>query len=756
MPTPLRVLIVEDTPDDAELMLLRLKQEGFHPDWTRVQTEPDYLAALATVPDLILADWSLPQFSGLRALQLMRAHGRDIPFIIHSGGIGEEAAVEALHQGACDYVLKDRPQRLGPAVRRALEDKHRRAEQQRVAEALRQSEEQYRSVAQTATDAIITADGNWHIVAWNHGAQQIFQYTAAEALGQALSLIMPESYREGHASAIERISAGGMPRVTGQTVELRGRRKDGTEFPLELSVAMWRTQQGQFYSAILRDITERKRAEETLAEERNLLRTLIDNLPDAIYAKDTQGRYVVKNLADVRLMGAASPEEVIGKTDFDYYPDEIAARFSADDQTVIRSGQPLINREEQNISAAGGQRWVLTTKAPWRDNKGQIIGLVGIGHDITARKRTEERMRRQLEQLTALREVDQAISSSFDLRFNLMATLTQVTQQLGIDAAAILLLQAGSKKLEHGASHGFRTHAIEGTRLLLGESHAGRAALERRVVQVTDLGASDSERFTPRLADEGFVSYLGVPLIAKGQVKGVLELFQRAPLAPDAEWFDFLDALTAQAAIAIDNAALFDNLQRANNELSLAYDTTIEGWSRALDMRDRETEGHTQRVTDMTIKLARAMGLSEDELQQIRWGALLHDIGKLGVPDSILFKSGPLSAAEWVMMKHHPTLAYEMLAPIRYLHAALDIPYSHHEWWDGSGYPLGLRGEQIALAARIFAVVDVWDALRSTRRYRKAWLDPAVQESLSQQAGTHFDPQVVQVFLQLLATEDAA
>ena len=191
---------------------------------------------------------------------------------------------------------------------------------------------------------------------------------------------------------------------------------------------------------------------------------------------------------------------------------------------------------------------------------------------------------------------------------------------------------------------------------------------------------------------EDFVCYYGVPLISKGQVKGVLEVFHRTALEPDAEWFDFLNTLAGQAAIAIENSTLFESLQRSNLELTLAYDATIEGWSRALDLRDKETEGHTQRVTEMTVKLARAFGLSEAELVQVRWGALLHDIGKMGVPDGILLKPGPLTDEEWVAMKKHPTFAYEMLAPIRYLRLALDIPYCHHEKWDGTGYPRGLKG----------------------------------------------------------------
>ena len=215
----------------------------------------------------------------------------------------------------------------------------------------------------------------------------------------------------------------------------------------------------------------------------------------------------------------------------------------------------------------------------------------------------------------------------------------------------------------------------------------------------------------------------------------------------DEEWLDFLKALAAQAAIAIDNVTLFDNLQRSNTELAQAYDATIEGWSRALELRDNETEGHTQRVAALTVKLARLFGLSDAELVQVRWGALLHDIGKMGIPDGILLKHDTLTEAEWVVMKKHTVFAYEMLSPIRYLRSALDIPYAHHEKWDGTGYPLGLKGEQIPLVARIFAVVDVWDALRSDRLYRTSWSVEKVREHLRSLAGTHFDPHVVKVCL---------
>jgi putative nucleotidyltransferase with HDIG domain len=242
-----------------------------------------------------------------------------------------------------------------------------------------------------------------------------------------------------------------------------------------------------------------------------------------------------------------------------------------------------------------------------------------------------------------------------------------------------------------------------------------------------------------------------VPLITKGQVKGVLEIFHRSAFEPDAEWFDFLNALAGQTAIAIENATLFDGLQRSNSELALAYDSTIEGWSRALDLRDQETEWHTLRVTEMSIKLARAFGLNDSDLIQVRWGALLHDIGKMGVPDRILHKPGPLNEEEWVIMRKHPVLAHDLLAPIRYLRLALDIPYSHHEKWDGSGYPNGSQGNQIPLIARLFAVADVWDALTSDRPYRLAWSEERAREHIQASSGTHFDPQVVELFTQIFA-----
>jgi len=254
---------------------------------------------------------------------------------------------------------------------------------------------------------------------------------------------------------------------------------------------------------------------------------------------------------------------------------------------------------------------------------------------------------------------------------------------------------------------------------------------------------------SPSFGQEGFVSYYGIPLLAKGQVQGVLEIFKRSLLKPDADWLRFLEMLGGQAAIAIDNASLFSNLQQSNTEITSAYDATIEGWSRALDLRDHATEKHTKSVVEKTMELATQLEIPSADLIHLRRGATLHDIGKMGIPDRILHKPGPLTDDEWGIMRQHPQFARNLLAPIEYLRPAMDIPCFHHERWDGSGYPSDLKGEEIPLPARLFAVVDVFDALTSDRPYRKAWPIQDALKHLKEQAGKLFDPKMTTAFLTL-------
>lgn len=395
------------------------------------------------------------------------------------------------------------------------------------------------------------------------------------------------------------------------------------------------------------------------------------------------------------------------------------------------------------------------TKKPRNLSGDQIRGLQTLANIAASAlenarlyQETEERLRR----LDALRRIDLAISSSLDIRISLDVLLDQVHTHLNVDASSVLLMDPASNDFYAAATRGFRSLAASRIRVRMGSGCVGKAAIERRTVPTFDPDELKEDPLLTQLpVDEEIQFCAATPLISKGAVEGVLVVMQRSAFTPSEDWYSFLEILAGQAAIAINNARLFENLQITNQQLTLAYSETIEGWSRALDLRDRETEGHTQRVTEMALRLARSMNVfSEEELTYFRWGALLHDIGKMGVPDEILLKPEKLNAEEEAIMRMHPEFAFRLLNSITFLRRALDIPHYHHEWYDGTGYPEGLKGEQIPLAARIFAIVDVWDALCSDRPYREGWSGDRVIRYLKKQTGTQFDPKVADAFLKIM------
>lgn len=353
-----------------------------------------------------------------------------------------------------------------------------------------------------------------------------------------------------------------------------------------------------------------------------------------------------------------------------------------------------------------------------------------------------------LRRLTALHTIDTAVSSSLDLQLMLNVILDQLLALLGIDAADILLFDPITHGFKFAYGRGFIIQSAFGALPRFEEKFSPLLLNSSQTFTTSQLeGKFFAKSFKRALVNNGVLAYTLIPLVAKGQIKGILEIYQRKPALIDAEWQDFLETLAGQAAIAIDNAALFKDLQRSNLELTMAYDTTLEGWSFALDLRNKETERHTRRVTALTLRLSKELGIGEEELVHIRRGALLHDIGKMGIPDGILLKPGPLTPEERAIMCKHPVYAYEMLSRIDFLGPAIEIPYNHHEKWDGTGYPNGLKGEQIPLSARIFAIVDVWDSLVSDRPYRAAWSTEKTIEYIQEMAGSHFDPAIVNVFL---------
>jgi PAS domain S-box-containing protein/putative nucleotidyltransferase with HDIG domain len=612
--------------------------------------------------------------------------------------------------------------------------------------ALRNSEEKYRMLMLHANDGIVIADiDTGAMLEVNRKIEELTGLAAEQLIGKNLSLLYPPNDADRCRKLLDDALTIGQA-LSGDLCIVH---RDGHNTPVEVSTSIVTMDGKKIIQGIFRDVTRRLMAEEAHQKEKERALQYLDIAGVIIVVLDPHGTVSLINRKGSEILGLLE-EEIVGQNWFDQFVHP-KARIDAHAifSKLIENNQEQAEQFESPVLTKNGtERLISWSTMLIRDAKGQVISALSSGEDITARKHAEEQARYRLEHLTTLHAIDMIISSSLDLRITLQEILDLVISELHVDAASILLLNPHTQLLEYAAMQGFQDTSIRHSLIRLGEGIAGRAALEHRSIGISNLVDDDGGFIrTELIAKEGFIGYYAVPLIAKGRVQGVLDILRRSPLIVDEEWRNFLEALAAQAAIAIDNATLFKELQRSNSELILAYDTTIEGWARALELRDQETQGHTKRTTEMTLRLARAMGISESELVHVRRGALLHDIGKMSIPDSILLKTGPLTEVEWDIMRRHPRYAFELLSPIAYLRPAIDIPYCHHERWDGTGYPRGLREEQIPLAARIFSLVDIWDALNTDRRYHAAWPEDRIKEYIRSLSGSQFDPKVVDLFL---------
>jgi len=490
-------------------------------------------------------------------------------------------------------------------------------------------------------------------------------------------------------------------------------------------------------ASILEEAIENARHSETQYRE------LVERVPAIIYtAKLDNAKTRTYTSPQIRKMLGFSAKEYLSDPKLwqkQLHPDD-AQRVISEAEYFYTTGEPFIS-DYRSITRDGEIVWLHDEAVILQEDSGKNRTIHGVQMDITERKQMESQLNDHLARLASMRVIDTAIMSTHDEQMIFYIILNQAISKLKVDAASILLINPSTGDLEFGAAQGFRALKVEKEHIILGSEIAGPAIDEGVITSQHNIKNEDFPSNATRLANEEFTCFYAVPLITKGKIKGVLDVFLRKHVHHDRDWIDFLNTLANQAAIAINNATLF-------NDLRLAYETTLEGWSAALDLRDRETEGHTQRVTQITEKIAVSMGISGDKLLNIRRGALLHDIGKMGIPDKILHKRGPLTKREWQIMRKHPQFAYDLLYPIAYLRGALDIPFCHHEKWNGSGYPRGLKEDEIPMAARIFAIVDVYDALTSDRPYRTGWTKEEAVKYIADQAGKHFDPLITEIFIQ--------
>lgn len=505
-----------------------------------------------------------------------------------------------------------------------------------------------------------------------------------------------------------------------------------------------------------REVNERVQTTHELRVNEAYLRTLFDRSQEGV-------ALIGRNRRLLRLGGAAA--RLLGLDPADYSGYDGLTQLHHDDRDALEEALDMIEARagaSENVrfrhqGPDGQYAWLDGTLTNllhdpnirafllnFRESREKVEALDKI-------RNLNEELRRRLAHLQSLRRIDMAINNSVDMRLVMDIFMVQLVQDLDVDAVAVLLYEPALQVLRPFMGRGFDVELRHRASQRLGEGHAGRAALEHRSVFVPSLQSEESRGVAVEAENQGqYSSYMAVPMVAKGQLQGVIELYSRRSLEANDEWLEFLETYADQGAIAIENSQLMQSLERSNQELQRAYDRTIEGWANALDLKDEETAGHSKRVTEMTVRLARQLGVPQAEVVHLQRGALLHDIGKMGIPDEILLKRGPLTDDEFEIMRQHPVYAYELLSPIEFLRPALHIPYAHHEKWDGSGYPQGLVGEQIPLAARIFAVVDVFDALTSDRPYRDAWPVERAREFILEGRGSHFDPAVVDAFFELM------
>ena len=787
----LKVLIVEDRPEDAELMVMYLVKEGYQVDWTRVESEKAFLEALQSQMDLILSDWSLPQFSGMRALQIYQGLGLDLPFIIVSGGIGEEAAVAAMRQGADDYLLKDRLERLGQAVKNALEQKRLRDENRKSALALAASEAELRGLFTAMPDLVMVVDKEG-VICKVAPSKFPFPINHQLIVGNHISEVFnPEQTHDLTQTMQEVLQKGQL-----KSIEIQVTKNQKTNW-FEISISPLSSQETIW---IARDVSERKVMIQQLTELlqqqtaiANLARELTDvrdeqsiyHLTYQTIKELTRTSYFSFSLLDIEtkhlqpkyanLEGIEFNHHLLSFLELGYnQPDSIFQKVIQTRKPVILSDPEQIYFRKTLFEGSINQEMHSACCLPVLAEE-RVVGLIElqspekqayqeedikwikvisnqVGLSLQKIQLFTELQQRNAE-LSTLAVIDTAVLTRFEAQEIYSIILEQITNRMRADAAVLSLYQPQEGILKFVSQVGYRNPNLINQFVRLGEGLAGKAALTQHVFYCDLTVPGNINLLIEEFRAEEFKAYYGISMIAETRLIGVLELLFRAPYQADEKWLNFYEMLANQAAIALNMLQLNQNLQTAHQELLEAYDLTIQGWSQALDMRDKETEDHTQRVADLTIQMAKSLGLDGDELIDIRRGALLHDIGKLGIPDSILLKPGSLTAEEWQVMKQHPVLAYQLLKPIHYLEKALEIPYCHHEKWDGTGYPRGLKEDEIPLSARLFAVADVYDALTSDRPYRKAWSKEAALDYIQSQVVKHFDPQVVEIFIKMIKTE---
>lgn len=630
------------------------------------------------------------------------------------------------------------------------------SERKRAEAALAEKEAYYRALIENSAEGVAIIDAQGIVRYLAPSEERLTGFSVEEIIGgSAFKYIHPDDVPEVMKIFSEGASIPGAVRMT----EYRLQRKDGEWRYFE--VTGYNMLEEPHISGIVvnyRDVTERKRAEQALQESQSRLQAVIATALNGIITIDEKQCIVLFNPSAENIFGY-SAGDVIGKPLDMLIPTRYQVNHSA---YVENYGRTKLSARKKGMldslygRRANGEEFPMEAFISHSDIGGYKFYTV-IFQDITERKRAEDDLHRHAMELEALAAASFALRTAQNVAEMVPILARHAIRAVNGDYASIFLLDQQTNDF---VSHGW--YALDDTldyalsdetslRHLPHTGITGHVASTGEIYITQDIHKDpvililDGERERLKNVHGG----ISLPLRNEEKTIGVMHIWSlESRIFTDTE-IRLLIALAETASNAIHRAILFEKTLEHAGELSQAYDNTLAGWARALELRDELTEGHTRRVTELTLKLARAFNIPESDITQIRRGALLHDIGKMAIPDAILHKPGPLTAQEMQIMKMHPQYAYDMLFSIPFLHSALDIPSFHHEKWDGTGYPHGLKETAIPLAARIFSVADVWDALTSDRPYRKAWEPEKAREYIRERSGRDFDPQIVETFLKL-------
>ncbi len=602
-------------------------------------------------------------------------------------------------------------------------------ERKRAEQALSTSTKRNELLIQASTDCIFLESLSGEILECNAVAEEVYGYTREELLTMNVADLVTREFTADKPDYVTwQIEHGGhfsnIPNV----------KKDGTIFPVEVSAKITDIEGTRFAVAYVRDITERKQAENAILESEAKFKALAQTAAAGIFInRDDQFLYV--NPMWCEITGFTEPEllttslwNVINHGD----GGEMRNKYA----DLLRTKSGMIRFETSFNTRTGEQKWLDIT-AGFIDYQGEKA-TIGTAIDITFRKQREH-------DLEVVAKISEALRTDLTREQVRTTILAELMTSLAIDGAIISTMEEREDLPNLVRAIGC-WQSVDNRKLQANEGLSGFIVSSCK--PYVNFNAARDPYFAFQDLITNLVTLAGVPLVTKGETIGSI-IIGASRLLSDNE-LRLLKTIGDLAASAIHRSDLYEQTSVQATELKRAYDATLEGWAHALELRDKETQGHSLRIANMTLELAKRMGIEEQNLDNIRRGALLHDIGKMGVPDTILLKPGRLTEDEWSIMQKHPTYAYEMLSELPYFKDVLDIPYCHHEWWDGTGYPRGLKGEKIPLSARIFAIVDAWDALVSDRPYRKAWTRENALKHLVDQAGTHFDEEVVKCFVQMM------